>query len=563
MLMIRLSHFCLRKAQVDDVRKRLLLLFSLCLTINVFAIDSNENDGCNYLSKNELNTPVSSATVGDFVWNDFNRNGIQDGYEPGVKEVFIGLYTKGADGIFNTSDDNRVASTYTDNSGHYLFENVSPGEYVVKVYEFSLPSNFIFCPKNKGNDTEKDSNIEPTTGVSDAFMVIPQANHISIDAGIASACAGFIPNMTIGYGQILPAGGSPETLTILSPVIYHPEDYEFQWMRKVGTGPWAPVAGANEMTYTPGPVFQDTYYVLCYRIAGCSSSDYKESNVLLMEIGDCVADIKTDFAEYCADEAVVFYSGNMSVNLTYQWSAQGGVVSSPTGSTTSITWFNPGDYYVELTAMTANGCESTSRKLIKVVECNDYACCINGQELTELCYNGGGPSTICTVFVPCQYTDDLLATGQYSCGPCINAPFCGTGFFISSATDDNSDIIDAAPLGISNTADDDLVNNTIDTDITINDNFNTSRDLNVFPNPAEDEITLSIDTKYMNNRGKKITVQLIDMNSRLHKELVATNSAEVEQLIFDLSDLTDGLYIFRIINGDEQPEMQKFVKISQ
>lgn len=562
MLMIRLSHLCLNKARVDDARKHLLLLFSLCLTINIFAIDSNENDGCNYLSTNELTTPVSSATVGDFVWNDFNRNGIQDGYEPGVKEIFVGLYAKGADGIFNTNDDNRIASTYTDDSGKYLFENVSPGEYVVKVYEFSLPNNFIFCPKNKGNDPERDSNIEPTTGVSDAFVVIPQGDHISIDAGIASACAGFIPNMTIGYGQILPAGGIPETLTILAPVIYHPEDYQFQWMKKVGNGPWTGIPGANEMTYTPGPVFQDTYYVLCYRIAGCSSSDYKESNVLLMEVGDCVADIDTDFAEFCADEPAVFSSGNMSVNLTYQWSAQGGVVSNSTGSTTSITWFNPGNYYVELTARTANGCESTSRKLIQVVECNDYACCINGQELAQLCYTGGGAGSLCSVYIPCQYTDDLLATGDYSCGPCVGAPSCGTGFFLNSIASDDSDIIDAAPLGVSSNADTNT-GNTIDTDIALDDNFNTSRDLNVFPNPADNEITLSIDTKYMNNRGKKIIVQLIDMNSRLHKELVATNSAEIEQLIFDLSDLTDGLYMFRIINGDEQPEMQKFVKMSQ
>ena len=214
--------------------------------------------------------------------------------------------------------------------------------------------------------------------------------------------------------------------------------------------------------------------------------------------------------------------------------------------------------------MSSNGCESTSRKLVKVVECNDFACCINGQELTELCYNGGSPSTICTVFVPCQFTDDLLATGQYSCGPCVSAPFCGTGFFLSSIAPDDSDIIDAAPLGISSNDTNTEVNDyTNDTEIAINDNFNNSRDLNVFPNPADNEITLSIDTKYMNNRGKNIIVQLIDMNSRLHKELVATNSAEIEQLIFDLSDLTDGLYMFRIINGDEQPEMRKFVKMSE
>ena len=34
------------------------------------------------------------ATLGDFVWNDINKNGIQDAGEPGLPGVVVELYTQ-------------------------------------------------------------------------------------------------------------------------------------------------------------------------------------------------------------------------------------------------------------------------------------------------------------------------------------------------------------------------------------------------------------------------------------------------------------------------------------
>ncbi len=545
-----------------------LLSFSLIyLATTVVALEKT-----NDLNYSEADLPYSSVgitdTIGDFIWNDYDRDGIQDGYEKGIKDIIVGLYQKGPDGDFGTDDDVLIDYTTTDDDGQYLFTEVQSGEYAVKLYDFSFPASFVVCPKNAGNNDNKDSDFDPDTYMSEAFMFDNQVGMRAIDAGLMNPCAGFIPSLTIGNGQVVGTGEAPDELTVLAPNIAHPEDYEFQWMKKTAFSSWMPIPGANEMSYTPGGIFSDTYFVLCYRLAGCSSSDYKESNVIVIEVGNCVVPIVTpNNVEFCIDEAITFEAGSFSVNLSYEWDAEGGTISSSTDNTTTITWFEPGDYYVDLTATSPNGCEHTTRKLIHVRECNDYPCCANGQVLTTLCYSGGGTGSgtiLCSVQVPCTITQDLLASGQYFCGPCTGSTSCGTGFFLSSI-DYDSDLM--SEMGLNESAE--LVaSSEDDNDDAIEVEVETSTEteaakahLSVFPNPASTKITLSLDTKEFSNYGDVITVQLLDMQSRLHQTKVVGHTSDNEQLDFDLRNLPDGIYLLKIINGDDTPIAKKFVKM--
>ncbi len=68
------------------------------------------------------------ASVGDLVWNDRNKNGIQDAGEEGIAGVKITV-TKG----------NKSFSDKTNGSGHYTVDDLCKGEYTVKVVESTLP----------------------------------------------------------------------------------------------------------------------------------------------------------------------------------------------------------------------------------------------------------------------------------------------------------------------------------------------------------------------------------------------------------------------------------------
>ncbi|PNZ88036.1 hypothetical protein CD148_12215, partial [Staphylococcus delphini] len=64
-----------------------------------------------------------TRNIGDKVWEDTNKDGIQDADEPGIANVTVTL--KDADG-------NVVDTRVTDTNGNYLFENVEQGDYTVE-----------------------------------------------------------------------------------------------------------------------------------------------------------------------------------------------------------------------------------------------------------------------------------------------------------------------------------------------------------------------------------------------------------------------------------------------
>ena len=64
--------------------------------------------------------------VGDLVWEDLNRNGIQEVGEPGIPNMRMDLFQYGLDSL--------VASTETNEIGRYAFENLPPGNYYIQMY---------------------------------------------------------------------------------------------------------------------------------------------------------------------------------------------------------------------------------------------------------------------------------------------------------------------------------------------------------------------------------------------------------------------------------------------
>lgn len=87
----------------------------------------------------------AKGALGDFVWNDLNKNGIQDAGEPGVPGVKMELYMPGPDGVIGGGDDILVSTDTTDATGYYIFPNLDPGAYFVVA---TPPAGYTVSPKD-------------------------------------------------------------------------------------------------------------------------------------------------------------------------------------------------------------------------------------------------------------------------------------------------------------------------------------------------------------------------------------------------------------------------------
>lgn len=119
---------------------------------------------------------VGTLCLGDKVWRDDNKDGLQQSCEPGVANVIVRLLDQ---------DGNEIAQTKTDRYGNYKFSNLAPGDYIV---DFQAPNGYGFTKqfaKYYGAPYPTyDSNADPLTGQATVNL---SANDMTIDAGLIGA----------------------------------------------------------------------------------------------------------------------------------------------------------------------------------------------------------------------------------------------------------------------------------------------------------------------------------------------------------------------------------------
>lgn len=128
---------------------------------------------------NALNCGGAVTELGNYVWFDFNEDGVQDAGEFPIEGVVVNL--------IDANTGTVISTTTTDNMGLYLFDNLPAGNYAV---EFIPLPGFVFTTNDTGTTDGDDSDADPVTGITPARFLPLDEQDYTFDAG-------FIPNCSL------------------------------------------------------------------------------------------------------------------------------------------------------------------------------------------------------------------------------------------------------------------------------------------------------------------------------------------------------------------------------
>ncbi|MFH2029046.1 MAG: SdrD B-like domain-containing protein [Bacteroidota bacterium] len=134
---------------------------TLCTTLDPGEDDLSWDAGIYY----------SKAAIGDHVWLDKNKNGIQDVGESGIANITVNLFD---------CSDLLKSSAVTDNDGAYIFQNLNGGGYYL---QFVKPVGYDFTSKDAGDDA-KDSDADLTSGKTECTTLDNGEYDMTWDAGM-------------------------------------------------------------------------------------------------------------------------------------------------------------------------------------------------------------------------------------------------------------------------------------------------------------------------------------------------------------------------------------------
>lgn len=145
----------------------------------------NENVISHYFEKNILPDALRSAlynpvnfnphkifverSIGNFVWEDMNGNGIQDIGEPGIPDVYVHLFSE---------SDVLIDTRLTDDQGFYAFDFIPEGFYRLR---FDIPTTYTPTFAFEG-DPDVDSDID-SLGETQLFELTVDFDAMNLDAG--------------------------------------------------------------------------------------------------------------------------------------------------------------------------------------------------------------------------------------------------------------------------------------------------------------------------------------------------------------------------------------------
>lgn len=222
--------------------------------------------------------------IGDWVWYDNDMNGHQHpSLETGVPNVTVMLIKPGPDGIFGNGDDIIAGTTTTDGTGHYFFDCVTPGTYILM---FSgIPAGYVWTIKDGPNNDCEDSDVKQNGKTSQFTITANQPDDLCFDGGITIVCNNVTNAGVICCAQTICEGETPAPIVGTVPPSGGSGPLQYQWLQFIQIGSadpeWVGIPGATGSSYQPGPLFENAKYMRCARREGCP---FLESNIITITV---------------------------------------------------------------------------------------------------------------------------------------------------------------------------------------------------------------------------------------------------------------------------------------
>ncbi|GAB4034720.1 hypothetical protein GCM10028809_41120 [Spirosoma gilvum] len=291
---------------------------------------------------------IPSAGLGDFVWNDTNHNGVQDGGETGIAGVTVVLYTNGV----------ASATTVTNASGFYSFTGLTPGSSTSYSVGFTAPSGYTATTAHQGGNDATDSDADAITGRTQSVTLAPGEFNPNLDAGYHTCPVNF---SLVVSNDIAMCNGDVATLTATSSVTAS----QIRWYLT----PYDGVAFAttsNGASLTVNPTTTTIYYAEAFTADGCVSARKPVVvEVTTVQTPICLGIMKNTCPQTTVDLTQTHIE-NPSTGVTYEWYTS--IDRSIASRVTNLTAVGAGKYYL---FAKFNNCYSSPTVLnVEIVDCS-------------------------------------------------------------------------------------------------------------------------------------------------------------------------------------------------
>jgi hypothetical protein len=145
-----------------------------------------------------------ASSIGDTVWFDVTRDGIQDPGEPGTGAVGVSVTWLGPDGVAGGGDDVMIETT-TDADGHYAVPGLIGGAYVVDMDVATLPGGVI-----------PNSDLDGGNAATTAVALGVAEDRTDVDFGVvgSAALSGVVWHDHNGDGAVDPGEAGVPNVTV-------------------------------------------------------------------------------------------------------------------------------------------------------------------------------------------------------------------------------------------------------------------------------------------------------------------------------------------------------------
>ncbi len=520
------------------------------LSSGTYSCVVTDANGCQTSCEVTLAPP---ARLGDYVWLDEDRDGIQDPNEDGIPGVMVILQ------IPSDANPTNIDTTFTNGDGYYYFD-VVPGEYKVT---FIKPDGLAFTSPDQGANDARDSDVDTLMGMTGIYIIGPGEEDLTIDAGLYNKCDNITDPGLIGPSQFLCGpGNDPEEIMNIETPSGGTGAIEYLWMASTEPGPfnvqtWTVIPGATGPSYNPPVLYETTYFARCVRRECCTI--YLESNIVTIEVGD-VANAEINGPSYlCVGEPATLTAGPTGPNAVITWQVSGPATpTSGAGPQITITPSSFGLVYVTLQVID-NGCTAHITRRFTATSSPLYC---------------GGPGRGLPVNVVVTNAEE----GEVMVSWMMEELLASNHLF---TVEYSADGVDFEPLGEMNTPQAFLGNMNyyefmhlapkrgrnfyrIQVHSQYGDTFyseigeailhNDSEIALLYPNPTTDQVALELFEAF----GQEVQVEIFNANgARLHSQTIAEDTLRAD---FDLSGYPAGVYFFNLRYSKAGLKVLKIVK---